>query len=93
MKLLLTLCREHPFPLHIVHVASARVLPLLETARREGLPVTAESCPHYLTFATAEIPDGATPFKCAPPIRDAATREALWDALREGTLDLSLIHI
>jgi len=88
VTLLLKLCRAHPFPLHIVHVASAAVLPLLRAARREGLPVTAESCPHYLTFEDTRIPPGATPFKCAPPIRDGATREALWNALRDGSLDL-----
>jgi allantoinase len=89
VRLLLRLCRERPFPLHIVHVASAEVLPLLAAARREGLPVTAETCPHYLTFTAEEIADGATAFKCAPPIRGAATREALWEALREGVLDLA----
>ena len=57
-------------------------------ARAEGLPLTAETCPHYLHFTAEAIPDGATPFKCAPPIRDAANREALWRALAEGVLDL-----
>ena len=52
------------------------------------MPITAETCPHYLTFAADEIPDGATEFKCAPPIRDAAHREALWDGLASGALDL-----
>ena len=53
-----------------------------------GLPITAETCPHYLHFSAEAIPDGATPFKCAPPIRDAANREALWRALAEGVLEL-----
>lgn len=70
---------------HIVHVAARAALDVL----REGFSgVTAETCPHYLTFAAEEIPDGATQFKCAPPIRDRATREALWDALRDETLTM-----
>jgi allantoinase len=59
----------------------------LREARAEGLPLTAETCPHYLHFTAEAIPDGATPFKCAPPIREAANREALWRALAEGVLD------
>jgi len=87
VRLLLRLVEERPFRLHVVHVASAGVLDLLAEARRRGLPVSAETCPHYLTFAAGEIPDRATAFKCAPPIRDAATRERLWAALRSGGLD------
>ena len=56
--------------------------------RERGLPITVETCPHYLTFAAEEIPDGATEYKCAPPIRDAAEREALWQALIGGEIDL-----
>jgi allantoinase len=63
-------------------------LPQLRAARAEGLPLSAETCPHYLHFVAERIPDGATPFKCAPPIRDAANREALWAALADGTLEL-----
>lgn len=74
-------------PLHIVHVADAGALPLLAAARADGLPVTAETCPHYLTFAAEEIRDGDPLFKCAPPIREASHREALWRALGDGTLD------
>jgi allantoinase len=85
---LLDLCREAGFPLHIVHLSAAAALPLLRAARREGLPVTVETCPHYLTFAAEEIPDGATIFKCAPPIRERANRERLWTALAEGDIDL-----
>jgi allantoinase len=62
-------------------------LRLLREARGEGLPLSAETCPHYLHFAAESIPDGATPYKCAPPIRDAANREELWRALAEGVLD------
>lgn len=88
IHLLIDLCREYGARIHIVHVASAPALPLLQDARAAGLPLTAETCPHYLSFAAGEIPDGATEFKCAPPIRDAATRDALWQALGDGTLDL-----
>ncbi|MGE5184656.1 MAG: allantoinase AllB [Acidobacteriota bacterium] len=73
---------------HIVHHSAASALPLLREARAEGLPLTAETCPHYLHFTAEAIPDGATPFKCAPPIRDAANREELWRALAEGVLEL-----
>ena len=52
------------------------------------MPLTVETCPHYLTFAAEEIPDGATEFKCAPPIRERAEREALWEALSDGDIDL-----
>jgi allantoinase len=88
VEMLVRLCRETGCRIHIVHVASAEVLPLLRRARAEGLPVTAETCPHYLTFSAEEIPDGGVAFKCAPPIRSEATRERLWEALREGVLDL-----
>jgi allantoinase len=74
--------------LHIVHLATAKALPMLAAAKREGLAVTVETCPHYLHCAAEEIPDGATLFKCAPPIRSAANRDALWQGLRDGTIDL-----
>jgi allantoinase len=63
-------------------------LPLLGEAKREGLPVTAETCPHYLVFAAEDVPDGATEFKCCPPIRARANREELWRALDDGVLDM-----
>lgn len=88
VELLVRLCRETGCRVHVVHVASEEVLPVLRQARAEGLPITAETCPHYLTFAAEEIPDGALAFKCAPPIRSRANRERLWEALREGLLDL-----
>ena len=88
IELLLDLCRTTRCPLHIVHVATEEALPLLAAARDEGLPVSAETCPHYLTFAADEIPDAAPLFKCAPPIRGQATRDALRQALVDGTLDL-----
>lgn len=73
---------------HIVHVSSAAVLPMIAEAKRAGLPVTAETCPHYLTFAAETIPDGGTAFAACPPIRGADNRAALWTALADGTLDM-----
>lgn len=81
------LCRQTHARTHIVHHSAASALPLLATAKAQGLPLTAETCPHYLHFVAERIPDGATAFKCAPPIRDAANREELWAALAAGTLD------
>jgi allantoinase len=88
IRVLLRLCREYRFPLHIVHLATTLALDDLRRAGDEGLPVTAETCPHYLHFAGEEIPDGSTLHKCAPPIRSRANREGLWNALREGLIDL-----
>ena len=86
--LMARLCRETRARVHIVHHSSADALPLLREARREGLPLTAETCPHYLHFAAEDVADGRTEFKCAPPIRERENREALWRALGEGTLEL-----
>ena len=88
IRRLLRLCRQYRFRLHIVHLSTALAIDELRAAKAEGLPVTVETCPHYLWFAAEEIPDGATPLKCAPPIRGSANRELLWEALREGVIDL-----
>lgn len=88
IRLMIRLCREQRCPVHIVHLSSAEALPLLAAARAEGLPITVETCPHYLTLAAEEIADGATVFKCAPPIRGRANREALWQGLQAGIIDL-----
>lgn len=69
---------------HVLHVSSAAVLPLLARARAEGVRVTAETCPHYLCLAAEEVPDGGTAFKCCPPIRDESNRDRLWAALAAG---------
>jgi allantoinase len=74
--------------MHVVHVSSARVLPMLAEAKRSGVRITAETCPHYLTFAAENIPDGATQFAACPPIRDEHNRGLLWRALADGTLDM-----
>jgi allantoinase len=73
---------------HIVHLSTARALPLLRGARAEGLPVTAETCPHYLTLAAEHVDAGATAFKCCPPIRDENNRRALWEGLAERTIEM-----
>ncbi|MBO0850077.1 MAG: amidohydrolase family protein, partial [Pseudonocardia sp.] len=72
---------------HILHLSSSEALPAIRAARREGVAVTAETCPHYLYFAAEDVPDGQTQFKCCPPIREAANRELLWDGLRVGDID------
>jgi allantoinase len=73
---------------HILHVSSSDALPMIASARREGVQITAETCPHYLTFSSEEIPDGATQYKCCPPIRESANRELLWSGLADGTIDM-----
>ncbi len=73
---------------HIVHVAAAQAVEEIARARAASVPITAETCPHYLTFVAEEIPDGATAFKCAPPIREALHCRALWGGLERGVLDL-----
>jgi allantoinase len=88
IELLVKLLEWCPTPVHVVHLSSASSLGTVRSARARGLPLTVETCPHYLTFAAEEIPDGATEYKCAPPIRQAAEREALWDALLAGEIDL-----
>ena len=88
IALLIRLAEEFSTPIHIVHLSSAKALPLLAEARDRGAPVTVETCAHYLWFAAEEIPDGATEFKCAPPIRNAANREELWNALEQGLIDM-----
>jgi allantoinase len=73
---------------HILHLSSAAALPALRAARAEGLPITVETCPHYLSFSAEDIPDGATQFKCCPPIRDEVNRDLLWQALLDGDIDI-----
>lgn len=73
---------------HVVHLSSSDALPMIEAAQAEGVRVTVETCPHYLMLCAEEIADGATAFKCSPPIREAANRELLWEGLRTGVVDL-----
>ncbi len=88
IRLLLSLCCEYRFRLHIVHLSASQALSELCAARAEGLPVSVETCPHYLHFCAEEIPDRATLCKCAPPIRSRENREKLWQGLRDGIIDL-----
>jgi len=88
IELLIGLAAIFETPLHIVHLATARALPALRKARAAGLAITLETCPHYLWFTAEEVPEGATEFKCAPPIRSRDNCEALWRALLDGEIDL-----
>jgi allantoinase len=88
IRMMARLAREFGVHTHIVHVAAAEAVAEIEQAKADGVRISAESCPHYLTFASEEIPNGATEFKCAPPIRESRHRAALWDGLRRGVLDL-----
>jgi allantoinase len=88
IELLIRLAEEFQTPIHIVHLATGRALKMIAAARQRGVPLTVETCAHYLWFSAEEIPDGATEYKCAPPIRDALNREALWGALLDGSIDM-----
>ncbi|MEV5433078.1 allantoinase AllB [Streptomyces sp. NPDC052701] len=72
---------------HVLHLSSGDALPLIAEARAEGVRLTVETCPHYLTLTAEEVPDGASEFKCCPPIREAANRDLLWRALADGVID------
>ncbi|WP_028049652.1 allantoinase AllB [Cellulomonas sp. URHD0024] len=72
---------------HILHVSAADSLDLVREARAEGLPLTVETCPHYLTLRAEDVPTGGTQFKCCPPIRDGANQDLLWEAVLDGTFD------
>ncbi len=85
---LLDLARRTGCRVHVLHLSSADALPAIAAARADGVPVTVETCPHYLTITAEQIPDGATQYKCCPPIREAANRDLLWGGLRDGTIDL-----
>jgi allantoinase len=88
IAMLVGLARARRARTHVVHCASASALELLAAARQESIPIGAETCPHYLHFAAEEVPDGATEFKCAPPIREAANREGLWGGISTGVIDM-----
>jgi len=88
VELLIRLSREYGTAIHIVHLASADALPALRAARAGRVRITAETCPHYLTFCADDVQDGRTDFKCAPPIRDSGHQALLWQALVSGDIDL-----
>ncbi|MBK8552638.1 MAG: allantoinase AllB [Ignavibacteria bacterium] len=87
IELLIKLCREYDYHIHIVHLSSSDAIEMIRSAKQEGLKLTVETCPHYLYFSSEEIADKDTRFKCTPPIRDTVNREKLWDAVREGVID------
>ncbi|KAB8075392.1 hypothetical protein BDV29DRAFT_108761 [Aspergillus leporis] len=74
-------------PLHIVHLSAMEVIPLLRKARAEGIPITAETCFHYLSLAAEDIRDGDTRHKCCPPIRSQRNQDALWAELERHVED------
>ncbi len=88
IELLIRLAGETGAHVHVVHLATSEALPALRAAREAGVAITVETCPHYLTFCAEEIADGATAWKCAPPIRERLEREALWGALAAREIDL-----
>ncbi|HYJ80148.1 MAG TPA: allantoinase AllB, partial [Longimicrobiaceae bacterium] len=88
IELLIRLCREYRTAVHVVHLSAADALPLLLEARAEGLPLSVETCPHYLHFAAEDVPDGATEMKCAPPVRERENGEQLWTGLGSGAIDM-----
>lgn len=87
IAMLIELCRETRCPVHVVHLSSAGALPMIEAAKSEGLPLTVETCPHYLCLRAEDVPDGATEYKCAPPIRGEENRARLWQGLLDGVID------
>ncbi|WP_153411019.1 allantoinase AllB [Nocardia macrotermitis] len=84
---LIELAERYAARVHVLHLSAASALPMLAAARARGVRITAESCPHYLTLCAEEIPDGATEFKCCPPIRDRANQRELWNGLRDKIID------
>ena len=87
IEMLIRLCRETGAHVHIVHLSAADALPMIKEAREEGLPLTVETCPHYLCLQAEDIPDASPLYKCAPPIREKANRDALWQGLEDGLID------
>lgn len=88
IETLIALARASDARVHVVHLATSSALPMLAAARASGVKVTVETCPHYLHFASQDVPDGKFTFKCAPPIRGERDRDGLWEGLRSGIIDL-----
>eukprot|EP00058_Branchiostoma_floridae_P015739 XP_002601227.1 hypothetical protein BRAFLDRAFT_95006 [Branchiostoma floridae] len=88
IQLVSDMCQQYGVRCHIVHLSSAEALPIIRQARQLGLPLTVETCHHYLTFCAEDIPDRATQFKCCPPIRERTNQEHLWHALEAGDIDM-----
>ncbi|ODM96822.1 putative allantoinase 1 [Orchesella cincta] len=89
IKMVDRLCRKHKnVRCHIVHLSTARALPIISKLKEDGFPITVESCPHYLTLNPQEISDKQTQFKCCPPIRDSNNQNELWNGLKTGVIDM-----
>lgn len=88
IELIISLCRETNVRCHIVHLSSSDAIPLIEQAKKEGLPISVETCYHYLFFDAESIPNAKPEYKCCPPIREKDNREKLWDALKNGIIDM-----
>ena len=88
IQLVIDVCRLTGVPCHIVHLSAAAALPLIRAARAEGLPLTVETCHHYLHLSSEQIPARATQYKCCPPIRDQDNQELLWEAVLAGDIDM-----
>ncbi|MEU3097138.1 allantoinase AllB [Streptomyces sp. NPDC006967] len=84
---LVELAKRQGARVHVLHLSSSDALPVIAAAKADGVRVTVETCPHYLTLTAEEVPDGASEFKCCPPIREAANQDLLWQALADGTID------
>ena len=88
IAMIIELCRATRCKVHVVHLSSASALPMIAAAKHDGLPFTVETCPHYLCLEAEGVPDGATHYKCMPPIRDHENRERLWQGVKDGVIDL-----
>jgi allantoinase len=87
IELLIALAERYNARIHVVHLSSSSAIPKIRAAKKRGVSITVETCPHYLSLAAEEVPNGATAFKCAPPIRESANQQELWAALREDVID------
>lgn len=87
IAMMIGLAKKTKCRVHVVHLSSSDALPMIARAKSEGVPLTVETCPHYLTFAAEDVPPGETQFKCCPPIRERENREKLWEGLADGTID------
>lgn len=83
---IIRLSKKHTCKVHIVHLSSAKAIKLIKQAQIDGIKITAETCPHYLTLSSDSIPDGDGRFKCCPPIRDDNNQDDLWRALDDNTI-------
>jgi len=88
IQLVVDICRETRVPCHIVHLSAASALPIVKAAKAEGLPLTVETCHHYLSLTAEEVPTRATQYKCCPPIRGRSNKEELWEAVKTGVIDM-----